>query len=604
MQAERGAAVFIWGKWLPYHFARVQACVGPFREAGLRVLGVQYSDISTDYKIQSSADNAGFEFLDLQLGRYETDFQPLRIFKHWPAALRRHNVRVAFLPSYWDWSVTMGALCKLNGCKVIMMNESHAGTEQATRWKKWIKRQIVKRFDAAFVGGEPHKRHFAALGIPAEKIFTGYDAVDDEFFAKRADEVRAAQKRSQESGDRGQQEGQERPEAEIAAQARREKSGGRGQAEEGEDGVSAFQNFGFCLGAVSQSLGSNFRKTYGLPQRYFLSLGRMVEKKNLATLVEAYAKFCDEWRVASDEIAAVKGDELKVKGNDGEKQGDGPGGVASPPQAEETGDRGQSEAVTRDQLLAARYPFPALVFVGSGELEEALREQAQGLGLGVVDRTGLRVQETKRPKGEEPSLRDGARRSRGQTEGPQKQADDCKLNTDDSAAQRGAVYFYGFRQIEENPVFYALAEAFILPSLYEEWGLVVNEAMACSLPVIVSRTAGCAEDLLPGSESGQFSVGSIQSGKTADADDCRMIIDDSLEQRSNGFVFDPTSSDALGEALRRIAGQGTKRLRDQETNGLSEMGRRSREIVGKFSCENFARQALRAAHAAQNTGEI
>lgn len=26
---------------------------------------------------------------------------------------------------------------------------------------------------------------------------------------------------------------------------------------------------------------------------------------------------------------------------------------------------------------------------------------------------------------------------------------------------------------------------------------VVNEAMACSLPVIVSRTAGCAEDLLP-----------------------------------------------------------------------------------------------------------
>ena len=37
----------------------------------------------------------------------------------------------------------------------------------------------------------------------------------------------------------------------------------------------------------------------------------------------------------------------------------------------------------------------------------------------------------------------------------------------------------------------------MLPSLKEEWGLVVNEAMASGLPVIVSRTAGCAEDLVP-----------------------------------------------------------------------------------------------------------
>jgi hypothetical protein len=90
-----------------------------------------------------------------------------------------------------------------------MMNESHAGTEQATGsayalrvygvTRRWIKRQIVKRFDAAFVGGEPHKRHFASLGIPAEKIFTGYDAVDGDFFAQRADEIRAAQRRSDEN---------------------------------------------------------------------------------------------------------------------------------------------------------------------------------------------------------------------------------------------------------------------------------------------------------------------------------------------------------------------------------------------------------------------
>jgi glycogen synthase len=56
-----------------------------------------------------------------------------------------------------------------------------------------------------------------------------------------------------------------------------------------------------------------------------------------------------------------------------------------------------------------------------------------------------------------------------------------------------------------------------------------------------------------------------------------------LEQRCNGFIFDPKSCDALATALARVA----------------EMGKRSREIVEKFSCENFVRQALSAARAAQ-----
>jgi hypothetical protein len=59
---------------------------------------------------------------------------------------------------------------------------------------KWIKRQIIRQFDAALVGGTPHKRYFAGLGIPEDKIFTGYDAVDNDFFASRANEVRASAK--------------------------------------------------------------------------------------------------------------------------------------------------------------------------------------------------------------------------------------------------------------------------------------------------------------------------------------------------------------------------------------------------------------------------
>lgn len=58
------------------------------------------------------------------------------------------------------------------------------------------------------------------------------------------------------------------------------------------------------------------------------------------------------------------------------------------------------------------------------------------------------------------------------------------------------VMFAGFRQYHELPWFYHAASVFILPSYSEQWGLVVNEAMASGLPVIVSENCGCGDDLV------------------------------------------------------------------------------------------------------------
>jgi glycosyltransferase involved in cell wall biosynthesis len=48
----------------------------------------------------------------------------------------------------------------------------------------------------------------------------------------------------------------------------------------------------------------------------------------------------------------------------------------------------------------------------------------------------------------------------------------------------------------------ALSDVLVLPSLSEPWGLVVNEAMTCGLPVIVSNRCGCAHDLVHQGENG------------------------------------------------------------------------------------------------------
>ena len=49
---------------------------------------------------------------------------------------------------------------------------------------------------------------------------------------------------------------------------------------------------------------------------------------------------------------------------------------------------------------------------------------------------------------------------------------------------------------EELFKYYFVGDAFILPSVEEPWGLVVNEAMSAGLPVIVSNVCGCSLDLV------------------------------------------------------------------------------------------------------------
>jgi glycosyltransferase involved in cell wall biosynthesis len=94
-------------------------------------------------------------------------------------------------------------------------------------------------------------------------------------------------------------------------------------------------------------------------------------------------------------------------------------------------------------------------------------------------------------------------------------------------------------------VYYGLATALALPSVRgETWGLVVNEAMASGLPVLVSRQCGCAATL--------------------------------VEAGGNGWVFDAEQTGEIASALQRL--EGCDWLR---------MGTRSREIIAGWGLERF-----------------
>ncbi len=82
----------------------------------------------------------------------------------------------------------------------------------------------------------------------------------------------------------------------------------------------------------------------------------------------------------------------------------------------------------------------------------------------------------------------------------------------------GIVCFPGFAQREDLASLYALAEFLVLPTHSDTWGLVVNEAMACGLPIIISGVAGCLADLVDDGWNG-YTVPARDSGKLSAAID-------------------------------------------------------------------------------------
>lgn len=113
----------------------------------------------------------------------------------------------------------------------------------------------------------------------------------------------------------------------------------------------------------------------------------------------------------------------------------------------------------------------------------------------------------------------------------------------------------GYLSSKEIARWMGRAEFFVMPSSHEEqWGLVVNEAMAAGVPVVVSKVCGCVPDL--------------------------------IDEGITGLLFDPRESDGLARQLERLAASEKLRI---------DLSRAARDRIARYSLEYFASQALKAA---------
>lgn len=99
------------------------------------------------------------------------------------------------------------------------------------------------------------------------------------------------------------------------------------------------------------------------------------------------------------------------------------------------------------------------------------------------------------------------------------------------------VHLVGYKRYSELSMFYAISDVFVHPAIREPWGLSVNEAMACGLPVITSNLVGSSKDLIINGVNGY----TYFAGQT-----------DSLASILDLFIDNPSLSNRMGHHSQEI----------------------------------------------------
>lgn len=320
------------------HLAILTRQIGHYHDARYRGAAAALDRVT----VISTANQGGFaEFLAEDTGAYAIE----KLFPDrsaYDAAVSSGALRAALegvleklspdviAISGWSNPESMIAIrwARAKGVRLVMMSETQGDDAARSFLREAVKKRIVSACDAALVGGPPQADYIKQLGIPANRINMGYNAVDNAHFAAGA----------------------------LAA---------RGDS-------------------------AALRKEHGLPERYMLASCRFITKKNLPNLVSAYA----------------------------------------------------------DVTSSSDRPLPDLVILGDGETRGQIEQAARDGGV------------------------------------------------------EGRVHLPGYRGYDALPALYALAELFVHVSTVEQWGLVINEAMASGTPVLVSQPCGAARSLVEDGVSG------------------------------------------------------------------------------------------------------
>lgn len=251
--------VFIWQRFLPYHTARIRHVKSKLSEQGHRVTAIEVASKDLSYRFMPAGSDFGFERVCCFPGRSYHDLNHREIHARVLEELTSLKPDVVFSPAT-AFPEGMAALAYRlrSGARSIMMDDAWEHTDRRGPLTKAIKRCIHQNADAAFIPALSHLDYYGKAGFPTDRIFFGVDVVDNDYYGVRADRVRQ-----------------------------------------------------------SEAL---IRQRLGLPENYFLYVGRFLPRKGLDTLLSAYRSYRERTKTAPWELVLIgEGDYLETLHRDHKK---------------------------------------------------------------------------------------------------------------------------------------------------------------------------------------------------------------------------------------------------------------------------------------------
>ncbi|MCP9888701.1 glycosyltransferase family 4 protein [Cyanobium sp. ATX 6A2] len=178
----------------PYHLARLGSARDVLAAQGWDVVGLETASLDSTYAWKST--------------NLESDLQRITVFpdrsaeqislRHLRQGIARTLDRLqpsAVAIAGWAQPDALSCLrwCRRHRARSILMSETREADGNRSWWKERLKARRVRAFDAALVGGRSHQAYLRKLGFQGP-ITTGYDVVDDRFFATEASRWRLAQR--------------------------------------------------------------------------------------------------------------------------------------------------------------------------------------------------------------------------------------------------------------------------------------------------------------------------------------------------------------------------------------------------------------------------
>ena len=164
----------------PYHYARLQALGQALADNGGTLLAYELAGVEEKYPWKSAIDADALSFRHVKLfpGRSVESLSPQECRRAIRSRLDLDQpTAIAAVGYVRPESMEMLRWAKSGGALRILLSESQKIDHPRVWWKEQIKSRRVRRFQAAVVGGPSHKAYLVELGMPAENVHLGYNAV-------------------------------------------------------------------------------------------------------------------------------------------------------------------------------------------------------------------------------------------------------------------------------------------------------------------------------------------------------------------------------------------------------------------------------------------